>query len=250
MSMKMIHGNCLSVMSEMAENSVDLVFCDPPSGQTARCKWDKPLDLAELWDCYNRVVKEDGAILLMGTQPYTSHIVVSNLKDFKYEWIWEKPHGKGHLNAKIQPMRSHESILVFYKKQPTYNPIMTKGERKTVTRKRVVSSDVYGKDDAQVQYDSDSRYPRTVQVFSQDTQKSKLHQSQKPVSLISYFIQTYSNPNDLVLDNCMGSASTAIAAIKTGRSFVGIESDELIFETAKSRVDQELQQMSLFGSLA
>lgn len=226
-------------MAQIKDNSVDLILCDLPYGTTQN-KWDSILPFEELWEQYNRIAKDNAAIVLFSAQPFTSLLIQSNLKNFKYEWIWHKTHPKGHLNAKKQPMRAHENICVFYKKQPTYNPQMTTGHQRKVakslhTRK---NNRCYGKDTKDTFYDSTERYPLDVQLFSNGDQRKKMHPTQKPVELCEYLIKTYTNESDVVLDNCIGSGTTAVACINTNRRFIGIEKEWDYCKVANKRIEE------------
>ncbi|WP_230089472.1 DNA-methyltransferase [Herminiimonas contaminans] len=219
----------------IADGSVDMIFADLPYG-TTECSWDFVIPMAPLWEQYKRVLKPNGAVLLTAAQPFTSLLVASNLEWYRCEWIWEKGNATGFLNAKKQPLRAHESILAFYKKQPTYNPQITHGHKRETTKRRAVNSECYGRAFGLAEYDSTSRYPRSVQFFSSDKQKSNLHPTQKPVALMEYMIRTYSNSGDLVLDNTMGSCTTGVACANSGRKFIGFESDVSHFDTACNRL--------------
>lgn len=231
----LLHGDCLQLMQDIPDRSIDLILCDLPYG-TTRNKWDSIIPLDDLWKHYKRISK--GAIILTAQTPFDKVLGVSNLPMLRYEWIWEKTSATGHMNAKRAPMKAHENVLVFYEKQPTYNPQKTQGHvRKTATadRKRLMS-DNYGDQAGVTHYDSTERYPRSVQVFSSDKQKSKLHPTQKPIALMEYLIRTYSNEGDMVLDNCMGSGTTGVACLRTGRKFIGIEQDADYFKIAQERI--------------
>lgn len=232
---ELYQGDCLDLMSQLPDASVDMILCDLPYGMT-ECKWDSVIPLAKLWDQYNRIAKPNAAIVLNAMQPFTSALIMSQPHSFRYEWVWEKGNATGFLNAKKQPLRAHETAAVFYRRQPTYNPQMTHGhERKTASRKSV-NSECYGKALELVDYDSTSRYPRSVQFFSSDKQRANLHPTQKPVALCEYLIRTYTNSGELVLDNCMGSGTTGVACMRSGRRFVGMELDTNYFGTAKARI--------------
>lgn len=247
-------GDCLELMKDVAENSVDLILCDLPYG-TTRNKWDSVLDLELLWEQYNRIIKERGAILLFAQTPFDKVLGVSNLKDLRYELIWQKTAPTGFLNAKKMPMKAHENILVFYKKLPTYNPQMTKGHPRKVSSKssrkksverhqgksEVLASNYNSYGESQVDYDSTERYPLSVQVFAKDQQKENYHPTQKPVALLEWLIKTYTNEGDLVLDNCMGSGSTGVACVNTNRDFIGFELTEQYFSIAKERIEKVVQ---------
>lgn len=169
---------------------------------------------------------------------------MSNVKHYRYDWIWDKVIGTGFLNAKKQPMRCYETISVFYAKQCTYNPQKTVGNRRKTACKRVDNTEVYGKQYKQVAYDSTERYPRNIQVFSRDTQKSSLHPTQKPVALLEYLIRTYTRPNETVLDFTMGSGSAGIACLNTNRNFIGIEKDDRYFQIAEERIRETMEGMT------
>lgn len=232
-------GDCLKVMPTMPDQSVDMVLADLPYG-TTRCAWDSPIPLEPLWVEYRRICR--GPIVLFAQTPFDKVLGASNLAMLRYEWIWEKTSPTGHLNAKKAPMKAHENVLVFYKRQPTYNPQKTSGHIRKSAVKRGDGSPVYGKQilDGQV-YDSTERYPRSVLTFASDKQRSKLHNTQKPVALCEYLIRTYSNPGDLILDNCMGSGTTGVACQNTGRRFIGIESEPDIFAVARARLQFRLE---------
>ena len=239
--------DCFDGMSLIDDKSVDMILCDLPYG-TTQCSWDVVIPFEPLWYEYKRIIKDNGAIVLFGMEPFSSYLRISNIEMFKYDWIWDKVKGTGFLNAKKQPMRNHEIISVFYKSQCKYYPQMTENhERKVSLKKRnKPQTEVYGKMDKATHYDSTQRYPRSIQVFSTDTQRSSIHSTQKPVALCEYLIKTYTDVGDLVLDNCAGSCSTGIACHNTGRRFIGFEKDEFIFEMANKRLTENKAQMSLF----
>lgn len=228
----LLHGDCLELMPHL--DKVDAVISDLPYG-TTNCKWDTPLDLARLWELYRQVC--DGPVILFAQTPFDKVLGASNLKELKYEWIWEKSHATGHLNAKKMPMKAHENILVFYRDLPQYNPQKTQGHtRKTATKRGDVTT-IYGDQGiGEIRYDSTERYPRSVIRFASDKQKSCIHPTQKPVALLEYLIRTYTGEGDTVLDNCMGSGSTGVACVNTGRSFVGIELDDDFYSKASTRI--------------
>lgn len=227
-------GDCLDVMPQLQAQSVDLVLADLPYG-TTRCAWDSVIPLQPLWEQYRRVCR--GAILLFAQTPFDKVLGASNLRDLRYEWIWEKTHPTGHLNAKRMPMKAHENVLVFYRRQPTYNPQKTDGHVRKAAVKRGDKTPIYGSQTfTALPYDSTERFPRSVQVFASDKQRSKLHPTQKPLALCEYLIRTYTNEGDTVLDNCMGSGTTGLACLNTGRRFIGIEKDPAMFATAERRL--------------
>lgn len=234
---QLIHGDCLDLLPSVPDGSVDMILCDLPYG-TTRNAWDSVIDLPSLWGQYERVIKDNGAIVLTAQTPFDKVLGVSNLRLLRYEWIWEKPRATGHLNAEKMPLKAHENVLVFYKKAPTYNPQKTVGHKpvNSFTKHKGAGTN-YGSTKVGISGGgSTERYPRSVQVFSTDTQKSKLHSTQKPVALMEYLIKTYTNPGELVLDNAIGSGTTAVAAINTGRDFIGMEKDIVSFDKAWERI--------------
>jgi len=235
----LFQGDCLDIMPLIPDKSVQLIFADLPYG-TTKCKWDSILPFDKLWKEYERIITDNGVILLTATQPFTSAVVMSNPKLFKYEWIWHKNKGGNPLNAKIQPMKQHESILVFCKGKATYNPILE--ERAESGRKRVLSARVKGgsiKDDAVYGQTNiiftnynEKRLPQTVQYFNVER---GLHPTQKPLQMVKYFIETHSNENDMVVDNTMGSGTTCLGAKELNRKFIGIEKEANYYEIACRR---------------
>lgn len=235
--MRLMLGDCLQRMNEIEDASVDMILCDLPY-ETTRNEWDFEVHLPALWAHYKRICR--GAIVLTAQTPFDKKLGVSNLPMLRYEWIWEKTHPTGHLNAKKAPMKAHENVLVFYDRLPTYNPIKTTGHVRKTAVKRADLTPNYGKQTfAPIAYDSTERYPRSVLVFPSDKQRSKLHPTQKPVALMEYFIRTYTNPGDTVLDNCMGSGTTGVACRLTGRNFIGIEKNAGFFAIAEQRLTAE-----------
>ena len=232
---KIHQGDCLEIMKDIPDGSIDMILCDLPYGTTA-CAWDTIIPFDPLWEQYERIIKDNGAIVLTAGQPFTSNLVMSNPKMFKYEWIWNKTRPTGSMLAKKRPLKEHESILVFYKKQPTYNPQMTKAER-IVEKERVVNKgEVNGNVSLKRKFDNGGlAYPRSIQVFANPNHNS-LHPTQKPVSLFEYLIKTYTNENETVLDNCIGSGTTAIAALNTNRTFIGIEKEKEYVYIANERI--------------
>ena len=241
--MQLLNGDCLQLMKQIPNKSIDMILCDLPYGTTA-CKWDSVIPFEPLWEQYNRIIKDNGCIALFSSQPFTSSLVMSNPKMYKYEWIWQKTHPKGHLNAKKMPMRAHENIEIFYKKPPVYHPQMTHGHKRKVAKTNYIresdGNSCYGREVRNTSYDSTDRYPLDVQVFGNAVQSKKLHPTEKPVALLEYLIKTYSNEDDIILDNCMGSGSTGVACVNTGREFIGIELDENYYNIAKNRISQAL----------
>lgn len=238
-------GNCLELMCDLPDECIDMVLCDLPYGMT-NASWDVAIPFDQLWKQYDRITKENAAVVLFGIEPFSSIMRMSNLENYRYDWIWDKVKGTGFLNAKKRPMRNHEIVSVFYRRQCTYNPQKTFGhELKSTYRSSSNQTDVYGKMVKDYRYSSTERYPRSIQVFSTDTQNSSLHPTQKPVALIEYLIRTYTNRGETVLDNCMGSGTTGVACVRTGRRFVGIELDESYYKTATTRIEAEAAQERL-----
>lgn len=234
-------------MKRIPDGYIDMILCDLPYG-TTNCSWDTVIPFEPLWSQYERVIKDNGAIVLTGSEPFSSLLRLSNLKLYKYDWVWDKVKGTGFLNAKRQPMRNHELISVFYKRQPKYHPQMTEGHTlKKSFRSNKHQTDVYGDMKNDNEYCSTKRYPRSIQVFSTDTQKSALHPTQKPVALFEYLIKTYTDKGDIVLDNCIGSGTTAVACLNTERKFIGFETNKDYFEMAEARVKKNSTQLDLFG---
>lgn len=243
-SYKLYLGDCLEVMDKLIEQGVvvDAIITDPPFG-TTKCKWDSVIPFDEMWSRLNKLIKPNGAIVLFSSQPFTSNLVMSNIKNFKYEWIWHKNKGGNPLNAKKIPMKQHENICVFYKKPPTYNPIMEEryGQGKERVKYKVQGGRfnkdrVYGEVDGIVrntQY-SELRNPQTVQFFNVER---GLHPTQKPIKLMEYLIKTYTNEGELVLDFTMGSGSTGVACLNINRKFIGIELEEKYFNIAVDRME-------------
>lgn len=232
-------GDCLDLMKEIPDSSVDMILCDLPYGRT-RNSWDCPISLERLWPEYSRIAKPNAVIALFAQTPFDKILGMSNLKDLRYEWIIEKTKATGHLNAKKAPMKAHEKVLIFYKSMPTYNPQMTKGHTPVHGyTKHTTDGSCYGKTKIGISGGgSTRRFPRDVLRFKWDTQKSSLHPTQKPVALLEYMIRTYTNAGETVLDNCMGSGSTGVACVNTGRSFIGMELDPEYFEIAKARIEE------------
>lgn len=231
-------GDCLELMKQIPASSIDMVLCDLPYGMTA-CKWDAVISFDLLWEQYERIAKLNCPIVLTSCQPFTSALISSNFKMFKHEWIWEKTSATGHLNASRSPMRAHESVSVFCKGTPTYNPQKTQGHPRKTTNETIGGSrsDCYGSvAKGTAHYDSTERFPRSVIKFAKDKQRQALHPTQKPVALFEYLIKTYSNEGETVLDNCIGSGTTAVACLSTGRNFIGMEHDEKHHAVACKRV--------------
>jgi len=242
-------GDCLEVMKTIKDNSIDAIITDPPYGTTA-CKWDSVIDFELMWLELNRIIKPNGAIVLFGSEPFSSALRMSNIKNYKYDWIWNKVLGKNFLLAKKMPLKSHEIISVFYKKQPTYNPQRTEKKSDSTLKREKRKMDCNDKSISEhygrikrVNSDSDYKYPVTIQTFKQQNKsnqflKKVFHPTQKPVELMEYLIKTYTNENETVLDFTMGSGSTGVACKNTNRNFIGIEQDENYFNIAKKRIEE------------
>lgn len=238
---KIYNEDCLEGMKRIPDKSVDMILCDLPYG-TTRNKWDSIILFEPLWAEYERIIKERGAIVLTAGQPFTTSLVMSNQKLFRYSLVWDKQRTSGSLNANRMPLRAHEDILVFYKKLPTYNPQMTRGKMMSKGGGGGTSSN-YG-DAKPVRTTNDLYYPRSILKYkAPHNMQGKVHPTQKPVALFEYLIKTYTNEGETVLDNCMGSGTTAIAAINTNRNFIGFELDETYYNLANKRIEDRLQEV-------
>lgn len=237
----LMQGDCLERMKEIPSGSVDMILTDPPYGTTA-CKWDSIIPLEPMWEQLKRIIKPNGAIVMTASQPFTSILTCSNLKMFKYDLVYEKSHSSGHLNANRMPMRKHESILIFYGKQPTYNPQKEKKDKSNIRpEKRVATNtDCYGNfnPNSKRTDKKDVAFPVSVKLFNNSTTGGDrgLHPTQKPVALMEYLIKTYTNTGETVLDFTMGSGSTGVACRNTDRKFIGIERDVNYYCIATERV--------------
>ena len=247
---KIYCGDCLDIMPKIADKSVDCILCDLPYG-TTKNHWDSIIPFDKLWEQYKRICKPNAAILLFGQEPFSSYMRLSNIKDYKYDIYWQKERLTNIQQVKRRVGKDVECISVFYKEQCTYNPQMQEyyGKR----RSNKIGNGKLGlltdsKNKRPVEYiDNGKRYPTQVWKFKRDILKSNLHPTQKPISLLRELIKTFSNENDIILDNCMGSGSTIIAAIKENRQYIGIEKDEKYFDIAKRRIAAETSQLSLFN---
>ena len=249
MTCKIKQGDCLGLMNEISDKSIDLILCDLPYG-TSACKWDSVILFEPLWQQYERIITDNGSIVLFGSEPFSSSLRQSNLKLYKYDWKWEKPSGANFLNFKYQPAKVHEDIMVFGKMATSYSkkgnmvyfPQMeqgtpykqTSGKQKNESNNSTVRSPIQ----QVITENTGERYPRSIIKFPLD--KEKFHPTQKPVALLEYFIKTYSKEEDTVLDNCMGSGSTGVACINTGRNFIGYELDNTYFEIAQKRINDTM----------
>lgn len=233
---KVTLGDCLKLMPKLEDESIDLILADLPYG-TTRNKWDAVIPFDEMWKEYERIIKPNGAIVLTAAQPFTSALVMSNPKLFKYEWIWSKTVGSGQLNAHKQPLRTHESILVFYKSPPIYNPQLTEGTPYHQKRKASYEGPGYNSQRPNETKNDGFRLPKSVLPIANPRIKGG-HPTQKPVELMEYLIKTYTNEGDVVLDNVVGSGTTAVAAINTDRQFIVFEMDKKYYDVSKNRIKQ------------
>ena len=238
---KLYNGDCLEVMDKFKDKSIDMILCDLPYG-TTKNKWDFIIPLDRMWEQYNRIIKDNGVIILFAQTPFDKVLGMSNIKNLRYEWIWEKDNSTGFLNAKKMPLKIHENILVFYKKLPTYNPQMRKGFKPYKTKQGSGSNNWnYDRSNGgHITVNNGERYPIDIIKFNKE---SGLHPTQKPVELLEYLIKTYTNEKNIVLDNCMGSGSTGVACINTDRYFIGIELDKNYFKIAEKRLSEAKGEM-------
>ena len=244
---KFIHGDCLEIMPTLADKSVDMILCDLPYGTTA-CKWDTIIPFEPLWKQYKRLIKDNGAIVLTASQPFTSALVMSNPGWFKYCLVWNKRKPSSALHAKIQPLRIHEDIVIFGKNKTTYNPQMVKGKPRVDKESEISNGEVFGNNVVKRKYENKEGlyYPKSILDISNADQTNRTHPTQKPVALFEYLIKTYTNEGDTVLDNCSGSGTTGIAALHTKRNAILIEKDEQYFNAAKERFDRETRQVAMW----
>ncbi len=237
----LFQGDCLDIMPLIPDNSIDMVLCDLPYGTTA-CKWDSIIDLDMLWEQYKRIIKDNGAIVLTASQPFTTKLISSNYEMFKHEWIWEKNRGSNFASLKYQPMKEHESVIVFSKKTPLYKPIMQERKGGGLARTKYGYSRTENSESEVMNFtpkhakhngNNELRYPSSIQKFICEVGS---HPTQKPLELMKYLINTYTNENDMVLDNTMGSGTTCLAAKELNRSFIGIEKEVKYYDLAVGRV--------------
>lgn len=230
-------GDCLEIMKTIPDKSIDMILCDLPYG-TSACKWDNIIPFEPLWEQYNRIIKDNGAIVLFGNEPFSSKLRMSNIKNYRYDWKWNKCTHSNPLLAKKQPLRIYEDIMVFYKKQPNYKPQMEQGEpyKKDYNYKKhknsITNITMLDRDN-----ETGLRYPVNIIKFPMSrNNQERLHPTQKPVALLEYLIKTYSNEGETVLDNCAGSMSTGVACLNANRNFIGIELDDKYFEIGCERI--------------
>ena len=228
--------DCLDGMKLIPDKSIDMILCDLPYG-TTKCKWDTVIPFEPLWEQYERIIKDNGVIALTASQPFTTKLINSNINLFKYEWIWEKSKATGFALCNKRPMKAHENVCIFYKKQPTYNPQKTEGkpykQRLGTQESKEFSTGTKRNDNT-----TGLRYPRSVVYFkTAESEGKQVHPTQKPLALFEYLINTYTNEGELVLDNCIGSGTTAIACLNTNRNYIGFELDEKYYKTAVDRIN-------------
>ena len=257
--MTLYKGDCLEVMKSIPDGSIDAIITDPPYGTTA-CKWDSVIDFGLMWEELNRIIKPNGAIVLFGSEPFSSALRMSNIKNYKYDWIWKKNTSGGFATAKRMPLKKHENISVFYIKQPTYNPQFEEYSESTkkrfkngekVNRQKQVKNST-NKIQAGLSFKGEQgimisrgTYPQRIQEFKNKANNKRKHPTQKPVALMEYLIKTYTNENETVLDFTMGSGSTGVAAKNLNRKFIGIEQDEKYFKIATDRINKQEKQLKI-----
>jgi len=238
-SQKLLQGDCLELMKDITDKSIDMILCDLPYGVTQN-KWDSVIDLEKLWIQYERIIKDNGAIVLTAQDKFSAKLMISNEKIHKYNLIWDKQLTSGFLNANRMPLRVHEDILVFYKKLPTYNPQKVKGKpnhsKGKMTTEENNNYGKYGKIDNKDML-GDMKHPKSIISFQKPHPSKALHPTEKPVELMGWLIKTYTNEGDIVLDNCIGSGTTGVACKNLNRDFIGIELDKEYFKIAKQRIE-------------
>ena len=247
---QLLHGDCITLMNDIEDKSIDMILCDLPYGvlnkSNNNTKWDSVIPFKKLWEQYERIIKDNGAIVLFGQGMFTADLMESNRKLWRYNLVWDKVQKRGFLNARRMPLRQHEDICVFYKKLPTYNPQMIECEprkkchiKKTKHLKEEETNSCYGSyyrvyEDGM----TNEMFPSSIVRFSREQSRNVLHPTQKPVSLLEWLIKTYTNENEVVLDNCCGSGSTGVACIQTNRKFIGMELDDKYYEVARERLEK------------
>ena len=240
---KIYLGDCLELMKEIDDKSIDLILCDLPYG-TTKCSWDTIIPFEPLWKQYKRVIKDNGAIVLTASQPFTSALVMSNIKDFRYCWVWDKKKGGNIMNLKSQPYKVHEDVCVFSIKPHLYYPIMT--EQKERTGKTYSKGEANGIENYGDIRTYNKKYPKSILEISNADQREKIHPTQKPVALFEYLIKTYTNEGNLVLDNCAGSGTTAIACINTNRNYILMEKEQKYYDVINERIKKHTEQQKIF----
>lgn len=239
-------GDCLELMNGIPDGSVDMILCDLPYGTTA-CAWDDIIPFDKLWKQYRRVIKDNGVVVLFGSEPFSSSLRMSNINNYKYDWKWDKNSGSNFVSAKYQPLRIYEDVCVFYKNTPIYNPQMVlrdKSKFRVSGKSKMKYNSITGTVNQEGKISSEYKYPTNKlnydRMGAELNSKHRLHPTQKPVALLEYLIKTYTNEEDLILDNCMGSGTTAIAAINTNRNYIGIEIDEDYYKISNNRINEHL----------
>jgi DNA modification methylase len=250
---RLIHGDCLIEMQSIPDKSVDLILSDPPYGSTA-CKWDVVIPFDKLWEQYKRIIKDKGAIVLFGSEPFSSHLRISNLKWYKYDWVWQKNRNSNFMTTKYRPRNMHEDILVFYEVFGTYNPQLIEFKEDTLRESKWSKKDFKTPEDgvfgsvnvSPKKPEREGALPIDILEFKKENnnqfKKSVFHPTQKPVALLEYLIKTYTNEGDLVLDNCMGSGSTMVACKNLNRDGIGIEKEEKYFKIAEERINDKIEE--------
>ena len=241
--MQLYNGDCLEIMKNIPDGSIDMILCDLPYGTTA-CKWDTIIPFEPLWEQYNRVIKDNGAIVLTASQPFTSALIMSNPKLFRHQWVWDKKVSASFVLCNVAPMKVHEDVLVFSRKKVNYYPIMTPKDKPRTDKhkqKQFETAPLQKRFDHPITYDKS--YPKSIIEISNRSGKRGLHPTQKPVALFEYLIKTYTNEGETVLDNTMGSGTTGVACLNTNRNFIGIELDENYFNIAKQRIEDTIKDI-------
>lgn len=236
------NGDCLEIMKDIEDKSIDMILCDPPYGTTS-CRWDSIINLEEMWSQYNRIIKDNGVIVLFSAQPFTTKLINSNLRNYKYSWYWIKNTTTGFTFAKYQPLRKVEDINVFYKKTPLYQPqgLVKLDKPNKCKRNKSIKDSIYNHNTLAKEYITEyTNYPNNVLLFNKETKC--IHPTQKPVDLLEYLIKTYTKEDDIVLDNCFGSGSTGVACAKTNRIFIGIELDKEHFKNGEDRMKRSYRR--------
>lgn len=248
-SCTLYQGDCLELMKEIPEKSIDMILCDLPYGTTA-CAWDNIIPFDKLWEQYKRIRKDNTAIVLFGSEPFSSYLRMSNIKYYKYDLVWEKEKPTNFLQLKKRFGKVTENICIFYKKQCVFNPIKIKTNKRVLNKPRIKNNDsivsAKGFKNIKPYQDDGTRYPIDILKFNRVSLGKTIHPTQKPVALLEYLIKTYTNENMVVLDNCMGSGSTGVGCINTKRKFIGMELEEKYFNIAKQRIENALKQPTLF----
>ena len=246
---KLYKGDCLVAMKDIPDKSIDMILCDLPYGTTA-CKWDVIIPFDKLWEQYRRIVKDNGAIVLFGKQPFTSKLIMSNLEMYRYELIWEKSRVGNNMQLGKQPASIHENIVVFYKQYPTFNELKFQVDEKYIDKRKSIRNSTYSKSEHYQgemtrKKDDGWRHSQSILPFNSVWQ-IVMHPTQKPVALLEYLIKTYSNEGETILDNTMGSGSTEVACVNTKRNFIGIELNDEYFAIAEKRIKEAQSQLTLF----